>query len=574
MTGSKKMYTLEELKSKIVEELNGHIGEQLVEVSDFEYPPNLEMGELSYPCFKLAKAKGESPAKLSQELVSKMQDSKLVAGTKSQGPYLNFSFDYKMFSKNVVGEIQKKNDQYGENEVGEQKRVMIEYSNANTHKEYHVGHLRNICYGDAVSRIIKANGYDVIPVSYINDFGIHVAKTLWAYLEFYKDEPLPENKGRFLGEIYVRASQEIAESKTAKDVVAFMMKKIEMRQGAEYELWKKTREWSIEQFDKIYKELGVEFDNVFYESDFIEKGLKRVDELLEKGILKKSEGAIISDLEEEDLSVLMFKRSDGTALYPVADIPLASYKIDEYRINTSIYVVDVRQSLYFKQLFRTLEKIGYKQNMVHLGYEFVTLPGGTMSSRSGNVITYEELKEKITKKLRVETSARHVDWSEEKLDKTVKVITNGAIKFELIKVGASQIITFDIEKSLSFSGYTAAYLQYTFARIKSIIRKSEVDVEKIDIDSDKLLEIKEHELVLKMSKYPGVVERAGREYDPSVICKYLFELAQNFNDYYHSVNILKSEENLKVSRLVLALSVSQVLKNGLNLVGVDVVEEM
>lgn len=570
----KNMYKLEELVSKIAEELNNHIGEEIALVSDFEYPPNIEMGDLSYPCFKLAKAKKKSPAELSQGLVSKMQDSELVAGTKALGPYLNFTFKKNVFAKAVIEEIQKKSEQYGENDSGDKKRVMIEYSNANTHKEYHVGHLRNICYGDAVNRLIKANGHEVIPVSYINDFGIHIAKTLWAFLEFYKDVPLPENKGRFLGEIYVRASQEIVTNKTAKDVVAFMMKKIESRVGAEYELWQKTREWSIEQFDQIYKELGVKFEHTFYESDFIEKGLSIVDELMEKNILEKSEGAIISNLEKEDLGVLMFKRSDGTALYPVADIPLASHKIEKYKLDTSIYVVDVRQTLYFKQLFRTLEKIGYKQDMIHLGFEFVTLPGGAMSSRTGNVITYEELKERITKKLKAETSARHIDWDDEKLNRTVKVITNGAIKFELIKVGAGQIITFDIEKSLSFSGYTAAYLQYTYARISSIVRKSEIDLTKKEIDFDKLLEAKEHELVLKLSKYPKAVRKAGLEYDPSVICKYIFELAQNFNDYYHSVNILKVENEIKISRLSIAMAVGQVLKNGLNLVGIDVIEEM
>lgn len=573
------MYTLEELKNKIAEELNTHLGKDIVEVSDFEYPPNIEMGDLSYPCFKLAKDKGESPAEIARKLDSEMQDSKLIAGIKSLGPYLNFTFKKGDFATKVIKEIQVKKVKYGKNKTGSQKRVMIEYSNANTHKEYHVGHLRNVCYGDAVNRLINANGYKAIPVSYINDFGIHVAKTLWAFLEFYKDEPLPDNKGRFLGEIYVRASQEIAESKTAKDVVAFMMKKIETRQGEEYELWQRTREWSMEQFDKIYKELGVEFDHIFYESEFIEKGLEMVDELLEKKVLEKSEGAIISNLEDEDLSVLMFKRSDGTALYPVADIPLASHKLDKYKLDSSIYVVDVRQSLYFKQLFRTLEKIGYKQDMIHLGYEFVTLPSGAMSSRSGNVITYEELKERITKKLRIETSARHVDWTQEKIDKTVKVITNGAIKFELIKVGASQIITFDIEKSLSFSGYTAAYLQYTYARISSITKKSGVDYDRVivgsvDYDCNNLAETKEHELVLKLSKYPGVVKRAGREYDPSVICKYLFELAQSFNDYYHAVNILKAENSVKIVRLSLGYAVNQVLKNGLNLIGIDVVEEM
>lgn len=568
------MNILEKYKEEIVRCLNAALGGDFVKCSDFEYPPNPAMGDLAFPCFRLAKKLAKNPAEISREMISILQNNNTIASARSAGPYLNIVFKRDVFAEKILTEILKKKDKYGENKSGGGKRVMIEYSNANTHKEYHVGHLRNICYGDAVYRILKSNGYKTIPVSYINDFGIHVAKTLWAYLEFYKNEALPENKGRFLGEIYVRASQEMKESKTAKDVVAFMMKKIEMRRGEEYELWKRTREWSIEQFDRIYRELGVEFEHIFYESEFIEKGIEMVDKLLADGVLKKSEGAVIADLEDEDLSVLMFKRSDGTALYPVADIPLASYKMDKYKLDASVYVVDLRQSLYFKQLFRVLEKMGYSQEMIHLAYEFVTLPEGAMSSRSGNVITYEELKEKIMKKLRNETGARHIDWSAKKVEETAQKLANGAIKFEMIKVGAKQIITFNIENSLSFSGYTAAYLQYTYARIRSIVRKSEIDASLKKADYNKLSGLKEHKLILQIAKLPEIIARAGTEYDPSKICKYLFDLAQDFNDYYHETNILKSEEDLKMARLMLAATVAQVLKNGLNLLGIEAIEEM
>lgn len=567
------MYFLEKIKKDLAAELNEVLGSDLVNISDFAYPPNPEMGHLSLPCFALAKEQGKNPAELAQDLVSKMQDSKLAKSFKTVGPYLNIDLNIDNLFLELRGEIEDKKDRYGENEIGEKKRVMIEYSNANTHKEYHVGHLRNLCYGDAVNRLLSANGYTSIPVSYINDFGIHIAKTLWAYLEFYKDTELPENKGKFLGEVYVRSSQEIAESKTAKDVVNFMMKKIETRQGEEYKLWEKTREWSIEQFDNIYKELDINFDHIFYESEVIDQGREKVDELLENGILEKSEGAVIANLENENLGVLMFLRSDGTALYPVADIPLASKKFDEYKLDSSIYVVDVRQGLYFKQLFRVLEKMGYKQDMVHLGYDVVKLPSGMMSSRSGNVITYEDLRDQMSVKLKRETSARHMDWEQEKVEEVARVIANGAIKFEMIKIGATQIITFDIEKALSFSGFTAAYLQYTYARICSIIRKSEVDISGLE-EVGKLTDEKESELLLKMAKYAEAVVRAGREYDPSEIAKYLFDLSQLFNDYYHSVQILKAEETEKQAKLVLIDMISQIIKNGLNLLGIDVVEEM
>ncbi|GAG05542.1 unnamed protein product, partial [marine sediment metagenome] len=267
-----------------------------------------------------------------------------------------------------------------------------------------------------------------------NDFGINVAKTLWAYLEFYKDKKLPENKGYFLGQVYVRAVQELEKDPLAKEKVIFMMKKIEKGKGDEYKLWQKTRKWSIEQFDKIYQEMGIKFVRIFYESEFIDKGMKIVEELYEKRFLIKSEGAIIANLEEHDLGVLMFLRSDGTALYPVADIPLAMEKFKKYKLDKSIYVVDVRQSLHFKQLFKTLELLGHtlaklstsKPEMIHLSHEFVKLPAGMMSSRTGNVITYEDLREQVFNKAISETKKRHKKWDEKRIERVATAITNGA----------------------------------------------------------------------------------------------------------------------------------------------------
>jgi arginyl-tRNA synthetase len=329
----------------------------------------------------------------------------------------------------VIEKIQKEKDEYGNNKSGNKEKVMIEYSNVNTHKQYHVGHLRNICYGDSVNKILKANGNKAIPVSYVNDFGIHVAKTLWwlyhednVRAKKITDSKEFEKKGYFLGETYVESSKKIKEYKNAKTEISKLMKSIETRKGKEYEKWKKTRTWSINEFKKIYKDLDVKFDEYFYESEYIEEGLKILKELLEKGILEESDGAIIANLEKYNLGVLVILRTDGTATYPVADLALANAKIKKYKLDKSIYVVDDRQSLYFRQLFKILELMGYKQNMVHLGHDFVKLPSGMMSSRSGNVITYKELKDKILNYLKEETKKRHSDWSEKKIEKTVLFI--------------------------------------------------------------------------------------------------------------------------------------------------------
>jgi arginyl-tRNA synthetase len=581
------MHIIDKIKQDIAGGINSVINADIVEDSNLVYPQQEEMGDLSLPCFVLAKHLGKNPAEIAQFLVGVIKPKTAIAGTSAIGPYFNIKLRKDFLAENIIKEIEAVGEAYGHNDSGEKQKVMIEFSNVNTHKEYHAGHLRNICYGDSVNRIMSANGYESIPVSYINDFGIHVAKTLWALVEFYlkgklsdnieadlADIQTGENKGAFLGEVYVLASKELKENKIAKQLTEVIMKKIESRQGKEYELWQKTREWSIAQFAQIYAELGIGFRKTFYESEYIDRGRDLIPGLLDKGILKKSEGAVIADLEEYGFGVLVVLRTDGTATYPVADIPLAVAKFSEFALDASVYVVDIRQALYFKQLFRILKLMGYKQPMIHLGYDVVKLPTGMMSSRLGNVITYEDLKTKLITKAKKETSDRHPEWSQEKIDFTSSRIAFGAIKFEMLKISQEQPITFDIEKALSFSGFTAAYLQYAYARIQSIVRKSKVESSMSKVNFRMLSEEKEHRLILKLAKYPSAVRQAGKDFNPSEIARYLFELAQEFNDYYHEVTILKADDDVRDARLMLISSVAQVLVNGLGLLGIEVIEEM
>lgn len=568
------MYILEKVKSKIAEDLNKIIGRELIRPESLVFPPNEKMGDLSLPCFDLAKEMKKTPVEAAAYLARIFKTGKAIKEAQPAGPYFNFMVDGKYLAQEVISEVAKSKASYGFNQNGKKKRVMIEYSNANTHKEYHVGHLRNISYGDAVGRVAKANGWKVVPVSYINDFGIHVAKTLWAYRKFFKDEMSLKNKGYFLGQIYVHATRELENNEHGKKEVGEIMKAIESRRGEAYKLWQKTRQWSINQFAAIYKELGVEFDHIFYENEFVDEGLKMVTELEKKGFLKKSEGAVIADLEQFDLGVLLFLRTDGTALYPVADVPLAMAKFKKYKLDKSIYVVDIRQSLYFKQLAKVLELLGYEKEIVHLGYDFVKLPSGMMSSRTGNVITYEELKEQMLAKTTEETKKRHEDWSEKKINEVAWKIAVGAIKFEMIKVSPSSVITFNISEALRFDGFTAAYLQYAYARINSILRKAKTGGRKGKIDLGRLKEEKEKNLLLKMAKYPAIVEKAGGSYSPAEIAKYLFELCKEFNDYYHSIQVLKAEAGERNARLALLEAINIIIANGLDLLGIETVKEM
>ncbi|MFA4999985.1 MAG: arginine--tRNA ligase [Patescibacteria group bacterium] len=564
---------LSDLKNEIRKKVNSiepNLGDRL----DFSYPPSPEFGHLSASCFNIAKSLDSSPAEISQRFATELKIEPLEV--RAVGPYVNFFLSPEYAAEKVIKEVKKLGAAYGANQGGGGKGVMIEYSNGNTHKEYHVGHLRNIAYGDAVSRLLAANGFKSIPVSYINDFGIHIAKTIWNWQRNPNYAERPEPKGYLLGKCYTEASRELEKNPEAKEEVGKIMTEIESRCGESYEFWEESRQWSIDYFSSIYKELGVKFEHIFYENEEIAAGLKLVQELLTKGILRKSEGAIIADLEKYGLGVLPIIRSDGTALYPVADLALASEKFKQYDLYESIYVVDVRQSLYFKQLFKILELMGYKQPLVHLSYDFVTLPEGMMASRTGNVITYQDLKDKLLEKLTAETKKRHIDWTDGRVAQVAGELALATMKFEMLKVGAEKIITFNLEEAAKFDGYTACYLEYSYARLKSIVRKEGFNLLSLfgEPDWKKLTEKSENNLIIKLARYPEIVAAAGAKYNPSEIAKYLFELAQMSNDYYHGVNILKAAGPVRRARIILVKAVAQVLKNGLEILGIRALEEM
>lgn len=550
----------------------------LLQVSpdDFVYPLQPDLGDLSLPMFAAAKSSGVNPALLAKTQAESLQVvpelKNLVSRVEAVGPYLNFFLEPLSLVAGAINDVSREGNKFGWAETEKPERIMLEYSNANTHKEYHVGHLRNLFFGDAVTKILSANGYQAIPVSYINDFGIHVAKTLWHWQRTpaYVQQTGPQ--GRLLGECYSQAASLLGDNEAAKAEVSETMKAIESRQGETYQLWQETRSWSIAYFAEIYERLGIKFDHIFYESEVIEEGLRIVEEFLQRGIFVRSQGAVIADLEAYGLGVMPIIRSDGTALYPVADLALARQKFQQYNLQESIYIVDVRQGLHFRQLAQIFVLAGEKFQITHLGYDFVTLKNGMMSSRSGNVITYDQILEEAISRANKEVSARHEDWSAEKIESTSEALAIAALKFEMLKVSADKVITFDVDEALRFDGYTAAYLQYTGARLASIMRKSTIDSTGADLSN--LNHPKEVSLALRLEQFPEIVIKSGQQRDPSIVARYLFELAQVCNDYYHEVNILKAESSLAAARLALLQSMRQVLSNGFSLLGFSYLEEM
>ena len=563
----------QKITQDIADLINHELPEPLVLPADLVIPPQSELGDLGWPCFAAAKKLGCLPGELAEKLVTKLSATEhpAIAGWQAVGPYLNVNLRGELLLDKIVREIESAGSQYGAINSGQGRKIMIEYSNVNTHKDYHVGHLRNLCLGDSLTHLLNFSGYKVIPVSYLNDLGIQAAKVLWKLNQIPENQRSHENLGRYLGELYTQASQELSNNPVGQEEVSLILRRLEAKQQSEYGQWQETRQWSLDYFNQIYEELDIHWAHTFFESDFLAEGRKLVQDMLTAGILEQNDGAILANLEPEGLGVLLFLRRDGTTLYPVADLPLAQVKFRDYNIDESWYVIDERQSLYFKQLVAILAKLGFNKPIRHLSYGFVKLRSGLMSSRQGNVVTYEALREALLTQELQEVKVRHPEWSKEKIQETAWQVVVGALKFEMVKVSPARPIVFDIHQALSFDGYTAAYIQYAAVRLASLARqaKSKMNGDLSLVGQPNNLE---KTLILSLARFSEVVSQASQAADPAIIAKYLFDLAQDFNNYYQQVRIIGSSE--EQWRLRLAAGIRQVIINGLALLGIKAPEAM
>ena len=535
-------------------------------------PPDSTMGDLAVPCFYLSKITRQSPNQIAEELAEKINPGGVIKEIKNIGAYLNFFIDPEILGKSVNNEIQKNKDIYG-GAKNSPKKIMLEFSQPNTHKEFHVGHLRNAILGNSLVNILRFSGLKVTAVNYIGDIGAHVAKCLWAYDKFYSAKELPENKGKFLGQVYTDGSQKIESNLEYKKEVDEVLQKLETGDKKWTALWKKTRKWSLDDFDRIYKILGVKFDHFFYESEVEKPGKKMVAELLEQGVAQKSEGAVIIDLEKYHLKQFLLLKSDGSSLYSTKELALAKLKFEKFKIDESIVVVDSRQSFYLQQFFKTMEVIGFDKKMIHIPYEFVTLKDGAMASRKGNVVLFEDFYNQVVDRATIETKNRHEDWPEKKINEVARKIALSAIKFNMLKVGNNSVITFDIDEALSFDGFSGPYIQYTCSRISSVLKKAKVTTFST-IDYSKLNSDLEKEILLQLASFPEVVAESAKNYDPSQVAKYLFDLAKLFSAFYQKSPIINSTKEIKEARLILVDSIRKVLINGLDLLGIEPLDQM
>lgn len=546
----------------------------------FSTPPNPAMGDLAFPCFELAKAQKKNPIEVAVSVKDVLEKSDLkkygLEKVITAGPYVNFFYDSGAVAKDTLEAVQKQGKKYGSNQSGRGKKVIIEYPSNNTHKELHIGHLRNICLGNALTNIFVANGVTVTAINYLNDFGAHVAKCLWGLQKFHKNEKPPKGQEqKWLGEIYAEASKFLEKHPELKEESFDIQKKLEARDKSIWPLFKKTREWSIKGFSRVFKELGLKLNHTFYEQDVKDAGQKIVDELLYKKIAQIGEGgAIIVDLNQYNLDIGLLRKSNGAGLYLTSDLGLAVAKNKKYKnISESIHLTGSEQNFYFKQLFKILELAGYHYKMTHIGYGLVMLPEGKMSSRTGKVILYEDVRNLVYSKVLEETSKRHSDWSKKKIENSALKIALAAIKFEFLKHEANKTIIFDAQSATKFEGFTGPYILYMMARINSILRKA--NIKKTAVNYSLLKENEEKQLILLLGDYGEILKKAFANYNPSVLTKYSFDVAQSFSNFYAKHSVLNStDKNLVSARLVLCQATKQVLQNCLSVLSIDSVDIM
>ncbi len=563
-------------------------------------PPDAAKGDLAFPCFKLSRALRKAPPQIAAELAGALGGVPLFAEVQAAGAYLNVRLDLGRAAAIVLPGIAAGSP--GAAPV-RTERVMVEYSQPNTHKGFHVGHMRNLCLGDALVRLLRADGYEVIAANYLGDVGAHIAKCLWWYLDVLtpeQREPPATARGEWLGELYSAASnrlddlEDAAKSKDPDAVAALaaarartteILQKLEARDPELTRIWFETRAWSLADFDEIYAWCGVVFDRVFYESEVDEAGLALVEQYLAKGVFVQSEGAVgIVNDEVKHMPFFMLRKRDGTSLYATKDLALARLKFEEHRIDRSIYVVDARQSDHFRHVFLTLAKMGFAQaaRCEHVPYEMVELPSGPMATRRGNVILFRALRERMTAHLLEKYLAKYRgEWTDAEIDRCAHTLALGAIKYGMLSRDVNQKIVFDLEAWLELEGNTGPYLQYSTARAGSILRKCEeagIATAAVDATPEALAPLlgalehpEERELVLAIDGLRPAAAQAAAGLRPSVLCAYLHELAKSTNRFVTAKHckVLQSEGDVQRARVLLVTAAHAALRWGLARLGMD-----
>ncbi len=583
----------------VVEELYGQqVPEKMVQLqqtrAEFE-------GQITLVVFPFTKMSRKAPEQTAQEIGERLARKlpEVVAGYNAVKGFLNLSISSQQWVE-LLREMCE-NPTYGFTPAtDESPLVMIEYSSPNTNKPLHLGHVRNNLLGWALARVMQANGNRVIKTNIVNDRGIHICKSMLAWLKWGNGET-PESSGKkgdhLIGDYYVAFDKHYREE--VKELVSKGMDEEQAKQEAplikeahamlvKWEqndpevraLWRRMNEWVYAGFDETYKALGVGFDKIYYESETYLEGKEKVEEGLQKGFFyRRDDGSVWADLTQEGLDEKLLLRSDGTSVYMTQDIGTAKLRFQDYPIDKMIYVVGNEQNYHFQVLSILLDKLGFKwgKDLVHFSYGMVELPNGKMKSREGTVVDADDLIATMiadARRMSADKVNKLENITEEEAQEIARIVGMGALKYFILKVDARKNMLFNPEESIDFNGNTGPFIQYTYARIRSILRKAG-EVELSSLAKDTELNEKEISLIQKLQGFETAVKQAGTDYNPSCIANYCYELVKEYNQFYHDFSVLREEDEKKrLFRIALSATVGQVVKNGMGLLGIEVPERM
>ena len=553
-----------------------------------------------FPFLKTSRKKPEDTARDLGEYLIAHAPEQVVKYNVVKG-FLNLTVNPEAWVK-LLQHIQQEPD-YGFVPVtDESPLVMIEYSSPNTNKPLHLGHVRNNLLGWALANVMQANGNKVVKTNIVNDRGIHICKSMLAWLKYGNGET-PQSSGKkgdhLIGDYYVAFDKHYRQQ--VKDLVAQGMDEEQAKQEAPLikeahemlvkweqndpevrSLWRKMNEWVYAGFDETYRKLGVGFDKIYYESDTYLEGKAKVEEGLEKGLFyRREDGSVWADLTQEGLDEKLLLRSDGTSVYMTQDIGTAKLRFQDFPIDKMIYVVGNEQNYHFQVLSILLDKLGFKwgKDLVHFSYGMVELPNGKMKSREGTVVDADDLVAEMVRQARLtaDEAGKFADMPEQERNEVARIVGMGALKYFLLKVDARKNMLFNPEESIDFNGNTGPFIQYTYARIRSILRKAAdagLDYHQLP-EAVPALSTKEEEIVARVAEFAAVVRQAGQDYSPSVIANYCYDLTKEYNQFYHDYSVLREEDEAKRQfRLVLSANVAKVIRLGMSLLGIEMPERM
>jgi len=542
-----------------------------------EIPPTEIDYTYAFPCFSLAKVEKKSPKVIAKELKKQIKLPDFLEDIEANGPYLNI----KVKSQYILKEIFELNEDYGRLRLKlgiadeKKKRVVIEYPSPNTNKPLHFGHVRNMLLGKSLSNLLEYKGHTIFQVNLYNNRGIHICKSMLAYKKWGNNKKPDKKSDHFVGDYYVKYGEKLKQDKELEKEAYELLRLWEAGDKATVALWNKMNKWAIDGFNQTYDKLGISFEKEYFESDLYLKGKEIIFDALNKGIFEKVEnGAIIARLKEKyNLEDKILVRSDGTSIYITQDIYLAYRKKADFNYDKSIYVVGDEQIQHFKWLFAILDMLGFKEDNYHLSYGMINLPSGKMKSREGTIVDADDIIEEVENLAFQEVENRYPNIPSAEKKKRSEIIGQAALKFYILKYNPIKGFVFNPKESISFEGETGPYIQYCYARIASIIKKSELEVS-TNLNWDLLRHEKEKFLIKQLVYFPETIDLSEKTYNIHLIAQYLLTLCQLFNSFYSSCQVISEDKELERARLLLIKCVQIVIKIGLNMLGIETLEQM